>query len=138
MFTPSQTAAGKDANVFIVSSAGGRATNLTRARRASRDFTATDISPDGKTILITSNAGNGYRNAGLLDIATKKITWLTSDKWEIDSGTFSPDGKRLTWTANVDGNQDIYLLRCRLETGPCFTCRQRHQFAAGRGDRVQP
>ena len=60
-------------------------------------------------MLITSNAGNGYQNVGLLDVATKKVTWLTEDKWEVTSGKFSPDGKRLTWTANVDGNQDIYL-----------------------------
>jgi dipeptidyl aminopeptidase/acylaminoacyl peptidase len=103
-----QTATGKDANVFIVSAAGGRATNLT-AHQGEQRFAATDISPDGKAILITSNSVNGHRNAGLLDIATKKITWVTSDKAEINSGTFSPDGKRLTWTANVEGSQNIYL-----------------------------
>ena len=103
-----QNAAGKDANIFIANSAGGRATNLT-PHEGERNFLATDISPDGKTVLITSNAGNGYQNVGLLDVATKKITWLTEDKWEVTSGKFSPDGKRLTWTANVDGNQDIYL-----------------------------
>jgi len=60
-------------------------------------------------VLVTSNAGNGYENAGLIDVASKKITWLTSDKWEISSGKFSPDGKSLTWIANVDGNQDIVV-----------------------------
>ena len=103
-----QDAAGKDSNVFIVSSAGVRATNLT-AHKGEQSFLATAISPDGKTVLITSNAGNGYANAGLLDIASKKITWLTTDKWEVSSGQFSPDGKRLTWAANIDGNQDIYI-----------------------------
>ena len=46
---------------------------------------------------------------GLLDVATKKIEWLTNDKWQIGAGTFSPDGKSLTWTADVDGNTYIYL-----------------------------
>jgi len=101
-------AAGKDANVFIVSASGGRATNLT-PHEGERNFVATDISPDGKTVLITSNAANGYENAGLLDVATKKITWLTTEKWEVSSGKFSPDGKRLTWTANIDGQQEIYI-----------------------------
>lgn len=103
-----QDAAGKDSNVFIVSSAGGRATSLT-AHKGEQNFLATAISPDGKTVLITSNAGNGYANAGLLDITSKKITWLTTDKWEVSSGQFSPDGKHLTWAANIDGNQDIYI-----------------------------
>jgi dipeptidyl aminopeptidase/acylaminoacyl peptidase len=103
-----QRADGKDGNILIVNSVGGRATNLT-PHQGEHGFLATDISPDGKTALITSNAGNGYQNAGLLDIATKKINWLTSDKWEVNSGNFSPDGKRLTWTANVDGNQGIFV-----------------------------
>ena len=103
-----QNAAGKDANIFLVSWKGGPATNLT-PHKGEKNFTATDISPDGKTVLITSNAGNGYENAGLLDIATKKTTWLTSGEWEINSGKFSPDGKHLTWTVNVDGNQDIFV-----------------------------
>jgi dipeptidyl aminopeptidase/acylaminoacyl peptidase len=102
-----ETATGKDANVFIVNSSGGRATNLT-AHQGEQRFAASDISPDGKTILITSNSVNGHRNTGLLDVATKKITWLTSDKGETNSGKFSPDGKRLTWTANIEGSQDIY------------------------------
>jgi dipeptidyl aminopeptidase/acylaminoacyl peptidase len=101
-----QRADEKDGNILIVSSAGGHAENLTPHQGEHR-FTATDISPDGKTVLITSDAGNGYQNAGLLDIPTKKITWITSDKWKVSSGQFSPDGKRVTWTANIDGDQGI-------------------------------
>ncbi len=103
-----QRADAKDSDIFIVSAAGGKATNLT-PHQGEQNFQATDISPDGKTLLITSNAGNGYENAALLDIATKKITWLTNDKWEVSSGGFSRDGKHVTWSANVDGNQEILV-----------------------------
>jgi dipeptidyl aminopeptidase/acylaminoacyl peptidase len=72
-------------------------------------YSASDFSPDGKKLLITSNAFNGYENVGLLEIASKKISWLTKDKWEINSGNFSPDGKNITWKANLDGNTDIYI-----------------------------
>jgi dipeptidyl aminopeptidase/acylaminoacyl peptidase len=108
-------AAGKNANVFIADASTGHATNLT-PHEGERLYGANDISPDGKTILITSNAENGYNNAGLLDVATKKITWLTHDKWEVSAGKFSPDGKHLTWTANIDGNQDIYLYTLGMHT----------------------
>ncbi len=103
-----ETATGKDANVMIVSSSGGNAKNLT-PHQGQQKFLATDISPDGKTILITSNAANGYQNVGLLDVATQKITWLTSDKWEVNTARFSPDGRRLSWTVDTDGNRDIYV-----------------------------
>jgi dipeptidyl aminopeptidase/acylaminoacyl peptidase len=101
-------AAGKDSNIFIANAATGRATSLT-PHEGEHNYSATDISPDGKTVLITSNAGNGYDNAALVDVATKKITWLTTGKWEVSSGRFAPDGKSLTWTSNVDGNADVLM-----------------------------
>ncbi len=99
-------AAGKNANIFLADAATGKSTNLT-THTGEKVYTATDISPDGKTILLTSNAGNGYDNAALLDVASKKIAWLTEDKWEINTGQFSPDGKLLTWVKNADGNSEI-------------------------------
>ncbi len=100
-------AGNKNASVFVVDLATGKITNLT-PHQGEQTYFASDISPDGKTVLITSNAHNGYDNVGLLDIATRKIEWLTSDKWEISAGSFSPDGSSLTWAANVDGNTNIY------------------------------
>ena len=81
-------------------------------------YAANDVSPDGKSILITSNAGNGYDNVGLLDIASKKIRWVTQDKWEISGEDFRPTANLLTYTANVDGNTDIYLYDIACGTGP--------------------
>jgi dipeptidyl aminopeptidase/acylaminoacyl peptidase len=101
-------ASGKDLNILIAEVATGKTTSLT-PHEGEKTFTATDISPDGKTLLITSNAHNSYENVGLLEIATKKIIWLTSDKWEIMSEKFSPDGKRITWGANIDGNREIFV-----------------------------
>lgn len=99
---------GTDSNVFLVNVGSAQNTLLT-PHDGERTYSANDVSPDGKKVLITSNAGNGYDNVGLLDIATKKIDWVTQDKWEISGESFSPDGKYLTYTANVDGNTEIYL-----------------------------
>ncbi|HYL14782.1 MAG TPA: S9 family peptidase [Terriglobales bacterium] len=101
-------AKGTDSSVFVAEVATGKSTLLTE-HRGENLYSANDVSPDGKHLLITSNAGNGYENVGLLNIATKKIEWLTQDKWEINGGNFSPDGKTIIWTANVDGNTEIFL-----------------------------
>jgi dipeptidyl aminopeptidase/acylaminoacyl peptidase len=101
-------AKGTDANVFVVDVATGQSTLLT-PHQGEQQYSANDFSPDGKKLLITSNAGNGYDNVGLLEVATRKIHWLTEDRWEINGGGFSPDGRHVTWTANVDGNTEIYL-----------------------------
>jgi len=103
-----QHATGKDSNIFIADLASGKATNLT-PHEGEHNFFASDISRDGKTLLITSNSGNGYDNAALLDVATRKITWLTQDKWEVTSGKFSPNGQIVTWTANVDGAVKVFV-----------------------------
>ena len=100
-------AAGKNANIFLADAATGKSTNLT-THTGEKVYTATDISPDGKTVLLTSNAGNGYDNAALLDVASKKIAWLTDDKWEINTGQFSPDGQAF------DVGQE-----CRRKFGDC-------------------
>jgi dipeptidyl aminopeptidase/acylaminoacyl peptidase len=103
-----EQAKGTDSNIFIADVATGKSTLLT-PHDGEQLYLANDISPDGKHVLVTSNAANGYENVGLLDAATKKIAWLTKDKWEIRGGEFSPDGKHVTFSANVDGNADIYL-----------------------------
>jgi len=101
-------AKGTDSNVFVTEVASGQSALLTPHVGEQR-YSANDISPDGKRILISSNAANGFENVGLLEISNKKISWLTKDKWAIRGHDFSPDGKHITFTANVDGNEDIYL-----------------------------
>jgi dipeptidyl aminopeptidase/acylaminoacyl peptidase len=103
-----EQAKGTDANIFLVDVANARSTLLT-PHDGEKIFVANDVSPDGQHVLITSNAANGYDNAGLLDIATKKVHWLTQEKWEIAGRHFSPGGKSLLYTANVEGSIDIYL-----------------------------
>ncbi len=102
-----EQAKGTDSNLFIAEVATGKSTLLTPHDGEQR-FSNNDISPDARHVLFTSNA-NGYENIGLLEISTKKISWVTKDKWEIRGGEFSPDGKHIAFTANIDGNEDIYL-----------------------------
>ena len=73
---------GTDSNVFVVDVASAQSMLLT-PHEGERRYSANSVSPDGKSVLITSNSGNGYDNAGLLDIASKKIRWITQDRWEI-------------------------------------------------------
>jgi dipeptidyl aminopeptidase/acylaminoacyl peptidase len=113
-----EQAKGTDSNIFIAHVATGKSTLLTPHDGEQRYF-ANDMSSlgvlDAQTVLFTSNARNDYDNIGLLLVGTRgdphadEIKWLTKDKWEIRGGEFSPDGKHVTFSANVDGNEDIYL-----------------------------
>ena len=118
-----QQAKGTDSNIFVADYATGKSKLLT-PHEGEQLYYANDVDPiiipDAGHILITSNAANGYDNIGILDfrwtrdvaggvLYPGKINWLTHDKWEIRGGDFSPDGKHITFSANVDGNEGIYL-----------------------------
>ncbi|MGO8986808.1 MAG: prolyl oligopeptidase family serine peptidase [Terriglobales bacterium] len=122
---------GTDSNIFLVDVASSESTLLT-PHEGERTYAANDVSPDGKNVLITSNAGDGYDNVGLLDITTKKIHWVTQDKWEISGESFSPNGKFLTYNANVDGCTDIYLYDTASGKARALPLPQGVNLAAGR------
>jgi len=97
-----------DASVYRIDAATGQREELTPHEGQSRTSVSA-VSPDGKTLLVTADRPGGYPNVGLLDAATKKLTWVTDLKWEADAGEFSPDGKWFTYAVNEDGRTDAYL-----------------------------
>ena len=62
-----------------------------------------DVSPDARTLLVTSNAKDGYDNVALLDLATKKLTWITNTQWQASGSVFTPDGSGAVVVFNADG-----------------------------------
>jgi dipeptidyl aminopeptidase/acylaminoacyl peptidase len=97
-----------DADIYDVNVATGETENLTTHSGTASHF-GSSLSPDGSAILLTSNAKAGYMNVALLNLGTKKLSWVTDAKWEASAGTFSPDGKSFTYTVNEDGLTDAYL-----------------------------
>ncbi|MDQ6633677.1 MAG: S9 family peptidase [Gemmatimonadota bacterium] len=98
-----------DADVYSIDVASGRTTNLT-PHTGKVLHLASGLSPDGKSVLVTSNEKGGYQNIALLDVATHKLSWVTSVQWEAGAGDFSPDGKSFTYVINQDGRADAYLV----------------------------
>ena len=100
----------KDANVFSLDVASGKSTLLTTHDDEAKYF-ASDISPNSSTLLITADVHpdyKGYMNAGIMDMTTKTIDWLSDDIWESSSGSFSPSGNSVTWSTNIEGNTELY------------------------------
>ena len=102
-----EEAKGTNSNIFEVEVASGQST-LLAPHEGEHLYTANDFSPDGTSLLITSDAGNGYQNAAVLSMATKKIQWLTHEKWQVSGRNFSPDGKIAVLVVDLDGETEIY------------------------------
>ena len=98
-----------DADVYRIDVATGKTENLTPHQGTVR-YLGSSLSPDGGTVLLSSDAKGGYMNIALLEVATRKVTWVTDSKWEAFAGNFSPDGKKYTYTMNEDGLTDAYLV----------------------------
>ncbi len=105
-----------DADVYSIDVASGKLENLT-AHQGTIRYLGSSLSPDGRTILLSSDARGGYLNVALLDVASKKITWVTDVKWEAFSGSFSPNGKHYSYTVNADGLIDAYLADASTNQG---------------------
>lgn len=97
-----------NASAYRIDVASGQAEELT-PHQGETVITASSVSPEGKTLLVTSNEKGGYNNVALLDIASKKMHWITDTQWEAQGGHFSPDGKTLTYYVNADGLTTTYL-----------------------------
>ena len=65
-----------DSDIFRVDVATGKTEKL--LEHADKQMvTISDVSHDGRMLLVTSNAKGGYENVALLNLATKGLRWLT-------------------------------------------------------------
>ncbi len=102
----------QDASVYRIEVASGKLEELT-PHQGKVLYLSSCVSPDGKSVLISSTEKGGYQNVALLDIASKKLHWVTDTQWEASSSDFSPDGKLAAWTLNADGVTTTYIYDIR-------------------------
>ena len=128
---------GHSSDVYLADIARGHSTNITH-HEGNRLFHGTDWSPDGKSILLTSNAANGSLNVGLLTIASQRIAWLTNDFWESSNGRFALNGKHVVWETNIDGNTDLVLCDLASHRRQILPIRKGVNTLAGGGKPFSP
>ena len=94
-------------SVWRVDVATGAATPALAGSEAGLN-TASDVSPDGRWIAVTTETAAGSLQAAVYDTTTQKLTLTKPDVWEQKSGRFAPDGHSLIMLSNVDGRDVIY------------------------------
>jgi dipeptidyl aminopeptidase/acylaminoacyl peptidase len=109
IYATRSNAGGTDSDVYQVDVSSGRIENLT-PHKGERLYSVSSVSPDGLSLLITSNEKGGYDNVALLDTGARKLTWATDLKWEADAGDFSPSGKSFSYTVNEDGRRNVFIV----------------------------
>jgi dipeptidyl aminopeptidase/acylaminoacyl peptidase len=104
-----QSSAAVESSIYLIDTLSGK----TRALSPQKDgvvWSASDLSPDGKLVAITSNDGQSQTRAGIMEVASGKTKWLKPTPWEQSSGTFSPDGQHMVFETSIDGRVEIGLV----------------------------
>jgi dipeptidyl aminopeptidase/acylaminoacyl peptidase len=101
-----------DSDIYCIDATDGTARDLTR-HKGDVIYTGTSVSP-ARDVLFHSNANDGFQNVGILSANGKK-RWITQTHWEASAGSFSPDGRRVTYILNEDGRTGLFLFN--LATG---------------------
>ncbi len=91
-----------DSEIFRIDADTGKSEELL-AHAGKQLVSIADVSHDGGTLLLTSNAKGGYENVALLDLATKNLRWLTDTQWSAGAVAFTPDGGSVVYVLNADG-----------------------------------
>lgn len=98
--------------LWLVDATTGSMTELTEHKTGQEaSYKNARFTPDGKGIYLTTDSGSEFLTLSYLDLATKKISPLSSDiKWDIDEFDMSDDGKKIAFVANEDGFGKLYLM----------------------------
>jgi TolB protein len=66
------------------------------------------FSPDGRKLVLTLGGADGNLDIFVMDIATKAIQRLTTNRSIDTEGTWSPDGKTIYFTSDRSGGPQVY------------------------------
>ena len=69
------------------------------------------FTPDDTAIYFTSDADGEFQHLGRLDLASRKLLWLTKDlPWDVQSVVVEPHSGAVAFATNEDGASRLYLL----------------------------
>jgi dipeptidyl aminopeptidase/acylaminoacyl peptidase len=87
-------------------------------------------SPDGTKIAFVSNR-SGWRNIGIIDVASGETRMLTSSTWDEHNPKWSPDGRWIAYVANIEWN--YHLMKIPAEGGEPIQLTDRDGVSGGTG-----
>src|SRR5204863_9743219 len=100
-----------ESRIYLVDVASGTKTRVLPEKDERTSYSPICFSKDGSGIYLTTTKENEFNRLAYYDLASKKLSYLTSDiKWDIDNTEISKDGAQLAFAANENGTSKLYIL----------------------------
>jgi len=97
--------------LWLVDVATGQKTQLTPSTADTVAWRGGIFATDGRGVYVTTDQGSEFRRLGFLDLATKRVTPLTTDiDRDVDGFEPSPDGRTIAFGTNEAGITRLHLL----------------------------
>ncbi|MEO7822280.1 MAG: S9 family peptidase [Gemmatimonadaceae bacterium] len=98
----------------LVDAATGRRSLLIPDERDTVAYGLARFSRDGRGVYLTTDAGSEFQRLAYVDLATRRITPLTTSiNWDVNGFDLSADGRTIAFVANEAGVSRLYLLDTR-------------------------
>ncbi|HET7405381.1 MAG TPA: alpha/beta fold hydrolase, partial [Candidatus Bathyarchaeia archaeon] len=98
-----------DNDLFLINQGSTEPTRLT-AHRDEATFDYSGHSSDSKSIFVITNVDREFSQPALLDLATRRLTILSEEKWDAVGARISPNGRHLAYFRNEDGVSKLHIL----------------------------
>lgn len=100
-----------ETHVWLVDAKTGSKKNLTPRSETGVAYNDARFSGDGNGVFLTTDKDNEFARLAYMDLATKKITYLTTKiPWDVEEIDLSKDGKQLAFTTNEAGASKLFIL----------------------------
>jgi dipeptidyl aminopeptidase/acylaminoacyl peptidase len=101
----------EESYLWIIDTNSGQKMQLTTKGAANVHYAGGQFSKDGKGIYVTTDKDSEFHRLTYIDLATKQLTYLTSDiHWDVDEFELSDNGKMVAFVTNEDGFGVLHLL----------------------------
>lgn len=104
-------------HLYLVNAATGQRSPLVPSESDTVAHGNAEFSRDGGGVYFTGDDGSDYLRLSYVDLATRRVTPLTSAiKWDVDEFALSDDGGTVAFTTNEAGLSHLYLMDARSRT----------------------
>ena len=96
--------------LYTMDAATGARTELTPKSGDKIAWSPVGFSRDGKGIYVTTDKDSEFQRLAYMDLATKKLTFLTNYAWDVDGARLSWDRKMIAFVLNENGMSTLHVL----------------------------